>query len=104
MIKGRLAIIPPMTHPYGQHWEQPETRDIAIDDTHALMNEGAFLKLPEYSSSFPTGVYPGKMWRRNDGLFDRTAKLSDRRWLLCWYGSVEEDGTCPIEFREIIVV
>lgn len=39
--------------------------------------------LPEYSCTMPTGVIPGKMWRRHDGSFD--PKCKDPVWLIGKY-------------------
>lgn len=98
-------IIPPMAHELGRHWIQPARESILIDDTHAVMDSTAFKNLPEYSASTPSGVYPGKMWKRHDGLFDRTCKPEDRRWLLCWFGEVEGRlDICSNNYREILEV
>lgn len=53
--------IPPITDPMGRHWRQPSVASIALDDTHALMDDATFQALPEYSATRPSGVYPGKM-------------------------------------------
>lgn len=96
--------IPPITDPLGRYWDQPPIERIAIDDTHALMTHEDFTLLPEYSASMPSGVYPGKMWRRRDGAFDPRCRPEDRRWLLCWYGIVPGDATvCSNNFREILI-
>ena len=71
--------IPPMTHELGKYWRQPSQDSILVDDTHAVMDSTAFEKLAEYSSSMPSGVYPGKMWKA----------LHHGRWMLRWYGIVE---------------
>lgn len=93
--------IPPMTDPLGRHWNQPPREAITIDCEHARMTEATFQKLPEYSATHPTGVYPGKMWRRHDGAFIPAAKrTSPLRWLLCWYGP-DVGGKCEICFREV---
>jgi len=44
-------------------------------------------KLPEYSATNPTGVTPGKRWRRHNGVFDRTAMSRGviPRWVICEY-------------------
>lgn len=57
-------------------------------------------ELGRYSTSIPSGVYDGKMWKRreNDG----------EHWLdtylLCWYGPDPEPDVCRIETRRILVV
>lgn len=83
-----------MTDPLGRHWEQPTRDQIQIDDTHALMEKDAFWALHNYSTTMPTGVYPGKMWRAFRG----------GTWWLRWYGIVPGDETvCSCNEREILV-
>jgi hypothetical protein len=62
--------IPIITDPLGKYWEQPDRRQIQIVDGAACMTRKTFDQLAEYSGSVPTGVYPGKMWKRLDGVFD----------------------------------
>lgn len=75
--------IPAMTDPLGKHWRQPKNlRDrVEVYETHATISEADWLGLPHYETSFPSGVYPGKVWRR-------------RCWL-CWYGP-SRNGRCRI--------
>lgn len=95
--------IPEMTDPLGRHWTQPNRANIVIDDEHALLTKADFAMLPEYSGTIPSGVYPGKMWRRLDGLFDSAVGPSDRKWLLCWFGFGIDKGRCSINFREVLI-
>lgn len=86
--------IPPMHHPLGRHWPQPERDAIALDDVHALMTRPTFEALPEYSTTTPSGVYPGKMWRRE----------YEGRWYLRWFGIVPgRTDVCSNNQREIIL-
>ena len=94
-------MIPAMTDPLGAHWRQPPRESIEVDDTHALMTAATFRQLPEYSSTVPTGVYPGKMWRRHDGVHSRDRGVPPI-WLLCWFGEVS-DGQCRIHIREVLL-
>ena len=88
-------MIPVMDDPLGRYWEQPgDIRAALMDDTHVLLTRGQVRGLHEYSSSLPTGVYPGKCWRRRE----------PGRHLLVWYGDETPDGRCPILFRDILVV
>lgn len=102
-----MTIIPPITDPMGRSWRQPPCEEILVDDDHALMTERTLKALPEYSGTMPTGVYPGKMWKRRDGIFD--AGFLKRGgipvWKLCWYG-VSEKGPdfCSINYRSILLV
>ena len=94
------AMIPLMNHPLARYWDQPAREAIELDDKFAWMSLATFNELREYSCSYPSGVYPGKMWRRHEGLYEFGCPVSRRRWLLCWYGEVA-NGQCEICFREI---
>ena len=76
--------IPLITNPLGKYWQQPKVSEIEIDDTHALMEKWAFDLLLEYSSSIPSGVYVGKMWKR---------KRKNGEWLLVWFSKGDDAGT-----------
>ena len=73
-----MSAIPPITDPPGSHWVQPKAEEILLTDADAVMPVHAFNLLREYSTSMPTGVYPGKMWRAFIG----------GDWFLRWYGEV----------------
>lgn len=97
--------IPLITNPLGRHWGQPNIASILVDDTHAVMNAATFKQLAEYSVSTPSGVYPGKMWKRNHGMFDPDCKPQDRQWWLCWFGEVPNNPTvCSNNHRIILEV
>lgn len=96
--------IPPMTDPRGKHWPQPAGERVLVDDSHALMTKSDFDSLPDYSCTIPTGVYPGKMWRRLNGLFDPLSRPEDLHWCLCWYGMSEDPEQCSVNFRRVLLV
>jgi len=98
-------IIPPITERLGRYWNQPPTSAILIDDTHALMEQKTLEDLAEYSATIPTGVYPGKMWKRHDGIFDKVflVRGGTAVWLLMWYDEGTDPLHCTIESREIIL-
>lgn len=75
--------IPKMDDPMGRHWRQPkDLRDrVGLYETHATIAERDWLALSNYETSVPSGVYPGKAWRRGH--------------LLCWYGP-DIGGRCRI--------
>ncbi len=86
--------IPPMTHPLGRYWDQPPRDRVLVDDQHALLSPQDFQELGEYSTSLPSGVYPGKMWKRREpGV-----------WYLGWFGETANPELCSVNFREIILV
>jgi len=90
-----MNVIPKMTHPYSAQWDQPSADLIAIDSDYVLMEKYIFNNLLEYSSSYPSGVYPGKMWKANIGGI----------WYLRCYGEVPGDDTiCSNNQREILLV
>lgn len=81
--------VPPMTHPLGKHWSQPDSAEMEISSKTAKMSRETFDALAEYSTSNPTGAYEGKMWKRHHGSVHPAAlpKGADGpAWLLCWYG------------------
>ena len=58
---------------------------IHVLNGNAIMSKQDFSLLKSYDSSFPSGVYPGKMWKRfNCGI----------NWL-CWYSDMK-DGGCEV--------
>lgn len=101
-----LEAIPPITDPLGKSWNQPERSEILIDETHALMTRRTFDQLAEYSGSFPTGVYEGKMWKRHDGSFDREYLRHGGKpvWMLVWYGRCSKPDHVSNNFRTIVLI
>lgn len=97
--------LPALDSPFSANaWPQPPREAILIDDKHALMTRATFEQLAEYSASRPSGVYPGKLWRRHDGLFDPKCPPQRRRWLFCWYGTSDDPTKCSINYREVLLV
>jgi len=56
------------------------------------MLRGEFEALPEYSCTLPTGVVPGKRWRRHDGAHDHRQRGRPHPWLVCEYSEPFMDG------------
>ena len=50
-------VIPPMTHPWGKVWKQPDRNNLVLDDKYAMMYRRDFEMLPDYTGSEPTGKY-----------------------------------------------
>lgn len=98
--------IPPITDEMGQFWRQPDRSKIVLDDTHAMMERATFDGLSEYSCTWPSGVYEGKMWKRCDGKFDQRflGNGGTPIWLLMWFGQSPEPGMVSVHKREIIVL
>ncbi len=66
--KPKLSI-PQMTHPMGRSWDQPALQNITFTaDDIALMSQKDFDNLAKYETSYPSGVYEGKMWRNGGRL------------------------------------
>jgi hypothetical protein len=88
VIFGRL---PKMTDPMGRHWDQPSgLRDrVRIFWNHATIDEADWDRLPRYESSYPSGTYPGKVWRRGP-------------WL-CWYGNPIGNDKIRLGFARALV-
>jgi len=85
--------IPLIIDPLGKAWRQPDSKDFLIDDDSVIMTAEACNKLAEYSTSRPSGVYAGKMWKR---VTNRGEKI------LCWYGYHESPDLCSINERTIL--
>lgn len=88
-------VIPPMTHPWGQVWRQPDSKNIVLDKDYAVMSKKDFNLLPDYTKSEPTGKYNGKMWKGEyRGI-----------WYLFWcHDENSVDNTIYISNREILIV
>lgn len=104
--------IPEMTDPLGRHWLQPKREELVIDETHALMSMSAFARLSDYSRTNPSGVYPGKMWRRQVTHANHALPcgviVPKGGWILCWYGEPypaghEWHGSVANGYRAILV-
>jgi len=89
--------IPPITDPMGKHWSQPSLEEILIDDNHALMTPSTFSRLSEYNTTNPSGVYPGKMWKRK-------TSSPNQRFYLMWYDACDDPKMCAILHRRILLV
>ncbi len=100
-----LEPIPPITDPMGKYWKQPDRREILIDESHAVMTRGSFDQLQEYSASFPSGVYEGKMWKRHDGAHDYAflARGGKPVWYLVWYGPHPDPDKVSNHVRKILI-
>lgn len=88
----KTPSIPPITDPLGKYWEQPDLNEIELSLSHAHMNLGSFHELKIYQTSLPTGVYYGKMWKKQD---------HRGRWLLCWYGPNPDPNFISINYLRI---
>jgi hypothetical protein len=99
--------IPPITHKFGRYWDQPKLSDVVLERGVAFMSLATFEALCEYSTSIPTGVYEGKMWKRERlvprdaqlGAFNRTGE-----WSLCWFDTAPDPDRCRIRTRPIRVL
>lgn len=109
-------VIPAIENMLGRHWRQPLRGDISIEikpdpDSpvgagdpltgvpgkytviHAYMTQHVMNDLAEYSSSTPSGVYPGKMWKGH----------WQDAWHLCWYGESDQPGMCSTNHCPILL-
>lgn len=87
--------IPIITEPIGRSWDQPDSKNFLIDDESVVMTKRECDQLHTYSTSRPSGVYAGKMWKR---------ETNRGELLLCWYGYHEKPDTCSINERWILLL
>lgn len=86
--------IPEMTHPLGKYWDQPKRTEISFTEKGVQMSDKTFSELSDYSLSYPSGVYPGKMWK---------SRLKSGKWVLRYFTYKNEDQ-CNIISKEIEIV
>jgi hypothetical protein len=89
--------IPVMDDPLGKHWDQPrDIRSAPMDEAHVILRPDQAVGLCNYDRTLPSGVYPGKCWRRRETKPDRD--------MLVWYGAETPDGKCPILMRDMLII
>lgn len=89
--------IPPLDFkrdPIARGWSQPDPAGFLFLGDSVLLHPGQISALYGYDSTLPTGVYPGKCWKRDDAALGL---------LLMWYGFGPDDSRCSINYRKIIV-
>lgn len=101
-----VPLIPVMDDPLGKYWLQPaDIRDAPIDDETIILTRRQFDGLAEYSTSMPSGVYPGKCWKAEELKRVGLALRGTGRWLFRWYGEVEgKPDVCSNNQRLIVIV
>ncbi len=86
--------VPFIRNLYGKSWKQPDPRRFAFDDKSVLISTADWEALHRYDCSMPTGVYPGKMWRRTE---------PDGNKFLGWYGySSKGPDFCSNNWRAVL--
>lgn len=87
--------------PLARNWQQPDhTRFLWLADA-VFVTPQQHAELLEYSSSMPSGVYPGKCWRRDTG---KNIDPNGREYL-AWYVASRPDGAfCSVNFRRLFVL
>ncbi|WP_244832372.1 hypothetical protein [Caballeronia sp. TF1N1] len=92
-----VAVIPVMTDSLGKRWRQPSREQITFvgrgGQREARMPEAAANALSSYDSSYPSGVYEGKMWKRCNG--------GDS--YLCWYDKSDKPNSCSIQYAKLVI-
>lgn len=95
-------MIPEMTHPLGRYWDQPNKSAIEFSFGKAWISKEDFQKLAQYDASIPSGVYAGKMWKREFNRKTKYGKLVPS-YLLCWYQDSAKPEHFDIKQIELIV-
>lgn len=102
-LRSAADIIPPMTDPLGKYWEQPELSKIKIaGNVEALMTRATFKEIKDYTASRPTGLYVGKMWRRNEA-YKENGVFSDN-WMLYYCDHHNDPGYVSIRAIKIFLL
>jgi hypothetical protein len=89
-----LITIPPMTHELSSGWRQPRLEDILVDEHCAVMTQRTADQLYQYDTSWPTAIYAGKMWKRQED-----------ELLLCWVQpNPDNPHSCLIYLVPILIL
>jgi hypothetical protein len=95
--------IPPITDPMGRHWQQPDLTSLDISGDTVELTQREFDALMEYSTTLPSGVYPGKCWKAEGmdwpkgGGFPKATGI----WYLRWFGECDDPKKCSNNQRVI---
>lgn len=60
---SKVNIVPEMMRSCGAVGDQPEAKNILIDDEYALMNNRDFERLSDHTGSEPATKHTGMMWK-----------------------------------------
>lgn len=95
-VRSGASVIPAKSNHYGRYWNQPKRSEILLSDTKAYMSQATFDKLADYSRSFPSGAYAGKMWRMTmkDGV----------RHFLRWFSETNDPDAFDVHAIEIVIL
>jgi len=100
--------IPPITDPMGKYWDQPKVESIIVDEKYALMSRQAFKELAEYNTSYPSGAYVGKMWKKqwldSTDAYGGLKPHEPETWYLMWFGHSQKPNSLSVNAREILIV
>ena len=106
VVKTRDTI-PPITDPLGKHWKQPDLTHLDISGDTVELTQKEFDALPEYSTTLPSGVYPGKCWKAEGMEWpqNRHGALGYPKptgiWYLRWFGECDDPRKCSNNSRTI---
>lgn len=95
LVIDSSCFIPKMVHPLSKYWDQPYVSNVQLKGEYAEMTQHTCDSLKDYSTTYPSGAYEGKMWKR------RRDKDS---YFLCWYGKHENPELLSINSRIIKIV
>jgi len=86
--------IPPIANPLDEHWSQPDSDEILIDSSVAMMTEINLNKLKDCTGSPPYPPIAGKMWRTK----------WQGKWWLWWYSKPDLSGNHIAHRRPITLI
>ncbi len=87
--------VPPIVHPLGNGWDQPDPHKFLWDKDEVAMSRSDFNRLHTYSCTLPTGVYEGKMWK----------SVIEGKYFLCFFMDDPNDNRyCIVGKREILII
>lgn len=90
-------VIPEMTHPLSEHWDQPDRRNLIFVGDKIHLTRPVWDALCSYDCTDPSGVYEGKMWRARG--VDHKGAWQQLRW----YGHSKNPNNCSCNARDVVV-
>jgi hypothetical protein len=94
--------VPPITHPMGKHWDQPDPHAFEWHEDRVVMTREQFKALHDYSCSLPSGVYDGKMWRLTSH-HGTSVPMNERRCFLRWFAPSDDPNQCSIHSLPLVI-
>lgn len=108
VVHATRETIPPITDTMGRSWRQPDFTELDVSGETVELTQKEFDTLHDYSTSWPTGVYPGKCWKAQAWEAREKEGVRYRHWtgtwFLRWFGECDDPTKCSNNQRTIAFI